>query len=327
MDEIRILAEMDINAALMLLAQPSSIDGMIRAWLDAKHNRGFAGPDTAQRYAKDMASFRAMLGASGFDLDAPKGVIALFAQVWAGRNNPSPSTRYGRLCPISSFYDFCVKRDFLPSNPIDLVERRRPTEYRGVRPLEYRDVQLGLAAIDRTTLRGARDYALLATALQTGRRLNEVKMMTWGDMEKLADGRLLISFPRCKFGKQMSDILPPALTEAIFAWLKMGYAPNELGSLEASAPIWLSLAHNWKWYPLSRRAMEKICLYRLGTSRFHRLRHTFAHAMEDAGAKLSEIQSRLGHSSIATTGLYLAALRSAENPVADKLITLFGIRL
>lgn len=47
--------------------------------------------------------------------------------------------------------------------------------------------------------------------------------------------------------------------------------------------------------------------------------------MEDAGAKVSVIQSRLDHTSLATTGRYLAALRQAENEHADALSRLFGI--
>ncbi len=47
--------------------------------------------------------------------------------------------------------------------------------------------------------------------------------------------------------------------------------------------------------------------------------------MEDAGAKVSEIQSRLGHASLAATSRYLAALGSAENPYAATLENLFGI--
>jgi integrase len=55
----------------------------------------------------------------------------------------------------------------------------------------------------------------------------------------------------------------------------------------------------------------------------HALRHTFARTMEDAGAKVSDIQARLGHSSLATTGRYLAALNRANNPHAEALDHLF----
>ena len=57
----------------------------------------------------------------------------------------------------------------------------------------------------------------------------------------------------------------------------------------------------------------------------HSLRHTFARMMEDAGAKVSDIQARLGHESLATTGRYLAALRRAENPHADDLAARLGM--
>jgi hypothetical protein len=47
--------------------------------------------------------------------------------------------------------------------------------------------------------------------------------------------------------------------------------------------------------------------------------------MEEAGAKVSEIQSRLGHSNLATTGRYLASLRSADNQHAEVLASMFGM--
>ncbi len=46
--------------------------------------------------------------------------------------------------------------------------------------------------------------------------------------------------------------------------------------------------------------------------------------MEDAGAKVTEIQARLGHASLATTGRYLGALKQARNPQATALAELFG---
>jgi integrase len=62
---------------------------------------------------------------------------------------------------------------------------------------------------------------------------------------------------------------------------------------------------------------------RLGTPP-HALRHSFAKGMDAAGAKISETQARLGHSSLATTGHYLAQLRRQENPYAEGLAGLFG---
>jgi len=57
--------------------------------------------------------------------------------------------------------------------------------------------------------------------------------------------------------------------------------------------------------PLSSRQIQGISIARRSVH-FYALRHTFARAIEDAGAKASETQSRLGHSSLQTTETYLA---------------------
>lgn|GEM_PF-3923592 len=46
--------------------------------------------------------------------------------------------------------------------------------------------------------------------------------------------------------------------------------------------------------------------------------------MEDAGVTVSDIQTRRGHTSLSTTGRYLAALNQAENVYGDTLAQLFG---
>jgi integrase len=47
--------------------------------------------------------------------------------------------------------------------------------------------------------------------------------------------------------------------------------------------------------------------------------------LEDAGAKISVIQQRLGHASAATTSVYLQALRADENPFAEELVRVLGV--
>ena len=58
---------------------------------------------------------------------------------------------------------------------------------------------------------------------------------------------------------------------------------------------------------------------RIGTSKVHQLRHTFARMLEDAGAKITVIQQRLGHASAATTSIYLQALRADTD--RDRVLT------
>ena len=90
-------------------------------------------------------------------------------------------------------------------------------------------------------------------------------------------------------------------------------APHQPG-YPPERPLWVSLARNGTaGHALTTRAIAQLCEKRLGTSKVHALRHTFARAMEDAGAKVSEIQAALGHADLGTTGRYLARLHQGEN--------------
>jgi integrase len=189
-----------------------------------------------------------------------------------------------------------------------------------------------MRAIDRSTKQGARDYALLAILFQTGRRLSEVVTLRWCHV--LVQGnKVTLVFEHCKGGKTMRDTLPMPVANALLEWLSMAYGRN-LRSLNGNAPLWISFtrrAAREEDAPLTVppaltiRSVANICEKHLGISKVHVTRHTWARTMEDAGAKISDIQARLGHESLATTGRYLAALKQAENKHADTLASMFGL--
>ncbi|MBN9392271.1 MAG: tyrosine-type recombinase/integrase [Chloroflexi bacterium] len=239
-------------------------------------------------------------------------------------NEVSPATYNQRLAILSSFYGYARRQGLLTGeNPIGRVERRPVHLYGDASALSYKEVKNNLAAIDRSQPIGKRDYALLSVALQTGRRLSELASLRRSNL-KFDGASITIHWHRTKGGKAMSDRLPQPLSRALAEW-HSSYYGNQVNSLPQDAPVWVSLSRQNKGAALSIQTIADICEKRLGTSKVHSLRHTFARAMEDAGAKVSVIQARLGHTSLATTGRYLAALRQAENEHADALSSLFGI--
>jgi integrase len=268
-----------------------------------------------------IASFRAVLQAAGLDLDADPRAAALAAQGWAGQGTPAASTYNQRLAIVSSFYTFARKRGLLAvENPIGLVERRAVQAYRGV---SAPNVRSALASLDRSDLAGLRDYALLAIALTTGRRVAELAGLRWKDVHLESD-RVKLSFRRTKGGKTAANLLPLAPGRALLAYLAAAYGAG-LGELAPDAPIWLRLDRAAQGRAaLSARSLETISQQRLGVH-FHALRHSFAKVMESTGAKVSEIQAQLGHENLATTGRYLAALRSAENAHGEQIAAALGI--
>lgn len=313
-------------------AQPITLDQMIALWFDAKTKRT-RSRETARAYHARMAEFRAVLQQAGLDLDSDPRRVAALAQGWADHTQRvdrdgtplpvAPATYNQRLAILSSFYAFARKHGYLAAeNPIALVERRPIQGYAGAIPLDPAMVRRRMKAIDRAELGGMRDYALLGVLLHTGRRLAEVAALNWGSIQT-ADQQVTLRFARTKGGKVMLDTLPVQVGRALLTWLHAFYGP-QLGDLALSAPLWVSLSPNSYGRALSNQAIGVICAQRIGVSKVHALRHTFARTMEEAGAKVSEIQARLGHASLATTGTYLAALQRAENRHAEELARLFG---
>lgn len=311
----------------------------IAAWLDSKHGRS-GSTRTRDAYAVTLADFRAALGQVGLDLDADTAVVALAAQAWAKASKRGravrPTTVAHRLAVVSSFYTFVLRRRLLPlaENPMELVERPQVESYAAAQALDPTTVRATLitlkaeAADDRLVGDlAARDLALLRVALTTGRRVAELAALRWRDLT--TDGaRVTLTVQRAKGGKLMRDTLASDVAADLLQWLHRRHGP-ELGRLAPDTPLWPVLkgggvaGRGRVGAPLTAQGIAEVVARRLGTHP-HALRHSFAQAMERAGATVSAIQARLGHSNLATTGRYLTQLSRAENAHAEVLARLFG---
>lgn len=327
----------DAQALVVASGQSSPLDLAISVWLYEKGKRSDSSK-TAATYRETLEDYRAALRRVGLDLDSTEEgddqklamVATLFADARDSHESRAPGTPVAnatfnqRLAILSSFYTFARRRRFLHmDNPIEQIDRRPTQAYHSARPLDTREVTHRFAAMERETLAGCRDYALLAVALYTGRRLAELASLTWKRVE-LRSGQVTLIFD-AKGGKTLYDKLSRPVSEALMRWLYRWYGA-EIGRLSPDAPLWVALEANTHGRKLSARSIANICRKHMGTSKVHALRHTFAHGMEAVGAPVSEIQARLGHANLATTGRYLAALRSDENSHGDELTALFGLK-
>lgn len=301
---------------------PASVQLAVAAWLDAYHAR----PLTHCAYAAELRRFRAELQRVELDLASPYGLVALVAQAWAASGDVGTVTHNKRLSIISSFYHYAIRHQLLdPPNPIDLVKRRPHAPYARSQSLDVGDVRSRLAAIDRSTRAGARDYALLSLGLATGRRLRELAGLRVAHIHHLSDDRVKLMWSHTKgHDDPVYDTLPTPLSMVLLGYLHSIYGVG-LDRLPPDAAVWVSLSNNHRGGALSISAIADVCEQRLGTSKVHALRHTFARMLEDAGAKISTIQQRLGHASAATTSIYLQALRADENPYAEDLVRVLGV--
>ncbi len=301
---------------------PLTIEQVIAVWIDEK--AGHTGSENTRRsYAAVISKFRAACQRVGLDLDSPPEQVALVAQGWLGGMDVKAATYSQRRAVISSFYTFVRRRRLLTldENPAEMIDARKVQLYRNPRFFSPEEVAFLFDLIDRATLEGKRDYALLSMYITTGRRLSEIVSLRWGKSVLVQDKNLVITVEDTKGGKTVINRLGTPVAAAVLDWLTAWYGPT----IPIGAPLWVSLSNNSRGQPLGDRGVGIITQKRLGTTKVHALRHTFAHAMVDAGAPMNVIQKQLGHGNLGLTGIYVAALSRGENPFTDALVRMFGL--
>ena len=188
-----------------------------------------------------------------------------------------------KLSSINAFFAFCHKQDFVHEKikiPMAKVPKNLP------KYVSNEEILDGINLIDRSTLMGLRDYALILFLYASGCRISEALSVQRAD---IVEGWLKIRF--AKGEKERVVPLAPVATQALERYLE---------EQEMSSPyIWL----NYRGDPLSRISAYKIVKKYLGVSP-HVLRHSFASSLIIGGADLRVVQELLGHASLETTQIY-----------------------
>jgi integrase/recombinase XerD len=207
------------------------------------------------------------------------------------------STINRKLSSINAFYRFCE------TNSIEMRKVSiEPAKTAGKLPLhlEHDYIIDAVSKIDRTTLLGRRDYALILFLYASGCRISEALSAERGDIK---DGWLKIRF--AKGEKERMVPLAPIALDALDEYMKY----RDYGSTY----LWT----NYRGEKLSRIGAYKIVRKYLGVSP-HTLRHSFASALIAGGADLRVVQELLGHSSLATTQIYTHIRRSRLSETVER---------
>lgn len=336
----------------------SYIDQAIEAWISSVESiSGSKG--TARNYRSIMASFRAQLVAEGLDLDLAvwaerknedawrkanalfRHKLATFARFRKDGNVASASTIAARISAIHSFFKYALD-GFFPDypDPTSRVQRPHVDIHGKVKPLETKQIVDGMASIDRSTVEGLRNDAMLRVFFETARRLSEVASLLWGDVEVVSGDLSRIKetidelcfalrFRRIKGGKTAYHKLSHATSVMILVSMVRIYEMKPM-HLEAERPLWPSLstyASSKKFHALSHNGIRAVVEKVLGTTRVHRIRHSVAQQCLEAGMSLSDIAGFLGHSGLETLIAYLdsLSLKRGENPALTHIQRVFTI--
>lgn len=249
-----------------------------------------------------------LLGTSDLSAARVRGAFADLA-----REGAAVSSRTRAIGVWKTFCAWLVERGDLGSDPMVGISRPRKPE---TLPVAFTDDQLAaiLRAVstpdqDARTPWPIRDRALVITLAGTGVRATELCAMDCTDLTGGADPLIRV---HGKGGKTRVVPLTPEVAQAMQEYLidrtqRFPVPPD--AAIDPAAPLWV----NYRGQRLSRGALKQYVyrwLLRAGVPRpdgeaVHAFRHTFATGLIANGTDIATVRQLLGHSSIASTQIYL----------------------
>lgn len=287
-------------------------------------------PHTIRSYRDSLVLFLRFLAAhkkrSAAKLDladlGAQEVEAFIRHLAKERHNAS-STSNVRLAAIHSFFRFVATRwpDHLEHCQRVLAIPFKRTRQRAIEYLELEEIEAVLGSVDRTTLRGRRDYALLATMFNTGARVQEILDLRPRDLQLLKPYHVRL----CGKGRKerICPLWPQTakLLQALIAEIGQDTSDRQ--------PLFTN-----RWTePLTRFGVRyilaKYCR-RAGSAKPslaakrlhpHSMRHSTAIHLLRSGVDLATISRWLGHVSLDTTNRYITIDLDAKRKALEKLGT------
>ena len=259
-----------------------------------------ASPRTLKNYREALAAYRAWRGEgfSGWRGESPDDFRGyLFALMKQGLKRSTVRLRFAAL---RSFYKFLVHRRGLAASPVAAVQLPKPERALPV-VLTVGQIEELLAlplrvppAKQAPEWLPARDVAILELFYSCGLRVSELCGLEVADVDFLGEVVRVL-------GKGAKERLVPVGGPALAALQR--YRQQAAVS---SGPLFLSKRRT----RITQQAVDLLLKKYLKLSSIpfkvspHKLRHSFATHLLDAGADLRSVQALLGHASLSTTQIY-----------------------
>ena len=240
-----------------------------------------------------------------------------------------PNTVHLYVVALKVFFDFCVERELVLRSPVKRLKAPRAQQRPPGFLTEEESVRL-LESIDRESLYGKRNYAIISLLLSTGIRGGEALRVRFADffVDDLKD--IFLNIPRGKGDKARRVKVPGETYAAVQEFLVAVCRYQPLNVREF--PLCLALrGHKSRWLPgdvpgerMSARQLEEI-VRRAGRKAGiekricpHMLRHTCFTLELMAGASLLQIKEQAGHAYLGTTQRYLHQLENMKHNAVDR---------
>jgi len=169
---------------------------------------------------------------------------------------------------------------------------------------------------DRSTLKGKRDYVVLALLVGCALRRRELANLDIDEIQ-IREGRWVIADLRGKGGRVRTVAVPLWVKYGVNAWLAAAAIEEGrlLRRIRKGGEIGEKLS-DWAVWSIVEQSAKAIGIEHFGA---HDLRRTCAKLCRKAGGDLEQIKFLLGHTSIQTTERYLGSEQEIAVAVNDAI--------
>jgi integrase len=174
-----------------------------------------------------------------------------------------------------------------------------------------------LAVPDRSTLKGKRDYVILALLVGCALRRNELAELDVATIQQ-REGRWVLADLEGKGRRIRTVAIPIWVKQGIDVWTTVAGIDKGrlLRSVSKSGKVNRDTLSDWAVWSVVEQSSKQIGIEHFGA---HDLRRTCAKLCRKNGGDLEQIKFLLGHSSIQTTERYLGSEQDIEIAVNDNL--------
>lgn len=280
------------------------------AYLDATQK-------TVETYTRALRQMFKYLSLNGISAPQREDIMAFRDDLKQAGLKPTTVQNY--ITAAKLFFKWTAQEGLYPNVAEHLkgakINRDHKKDY-----LTSRQVKDVLNAVERTTLKGLRDYAILALMVTGGLRTIEVTRADIADLRTAGESTILYVQGKGKEEKTDYIKVSPDVEKAIRAYLRARGAAAE------HSPLFASISNQNTGERMTTRAVSGIVKDRLqgagyDSSRLtaHSLRHTAVTLSLLAGKDITEVQQFARHANIATTMIYNHALDKAKNSCSEAI--------
>ena len=269
-----------------------------------------ASPRTVETYSKAIKQFFRYLQGKGIKQPQREDIVAYREYL---SKDHKPTTVQSYLAAVKLFFQWTEQEKIYPNIAQRVKGAKLDTEHKKDY-LTKKQVSKLLKSIDRSTLKGKRDYAMLSLMVTTGLRTVSIINANVEDIRAAGDATALYYKGKGHQEKATYVKLAEPVEEAIRDYLKAR------GRADGKEPLFTSTAHRnnggrMTTRSISRVAKESLIDIGLDSDRLtaHSFRHTAATLNLLNGGTVEETQQLLDHKNINTTLIYSHALERAKN--------------